>query len=140
MTASSVQLRSIIAGTLYETRFPTVQPARTPALAAAPLLKVDEATTRPNAAALAPAYAMAACVAANHADPARALLASEPATPAEQAAFTALNPSLGRCITGSPELNIDLRTLRGVIAESLYRWSVVQRDGAAAPFAAPPAP
>ena len=135
-STSSVLLRGVIAETLLESRFPSAQAARTPAVAVAPLLIVAAATTRPNATSLAPAYALAQCTAERHGDPVRIFLTSDPGTPAEQTAFGVLNPSLAACISGSAALNLDLRTLRGVLAESLYRWSVVQRDGPGAPFAA----
>jgi len=135
MSANSVMLRGVIAEILLETRFPTAQAARSPAVAAAPLLNVAAATTRQDAASLAPAYALVQCTAERHGDAVRTFLASDPGTPAEEAAFGVLNPSLASCATGATTLNIDLRTLRGSLAESLYRWSVVQRDGAAAPYA-----
>lgn len=137
-STSSVLLRAVIAETMLESRFPSPQAARTPAVGVAPLLNLAAATTRANAATLAPAYALAQCTAERRGDAVRAFLASDPGTPAEQAAFGVLNPALAACISGSAALNVDLRTLRGVLAESLYRWSVVQRDGAAAPFAAAP--
>lgn len=136
MSASSVLLRSVIAETLLETRFATPQAAATPPVAMKPLLDVAAATTRPDAASLAPAYAVAQCTAARRPDAIRTFLATEAGSPAEQAAFPALSPALASCITGSPALNIDLRTLRGALAESLYRWSAAQRDGAASPYAA----
>jgi hypothetical protein len=137
MSTSSLLLRAVIAETLLESRFPTPQAARSPAVAVALLLNVQAATTRPNAASIAPAYALAQCTAERHQDAVRTFLASDPGTPAEQTAFGVLNPALASCISGSATLNVDLRTLRGVLAESLYRWSVVQRDGPAAPYAAP---
>lgn len=136
MSANSVTLRGVIAETLLETRFPAAQAARTPAVATAPLLNVQAATTRPDAASLAPAYALVQCTAERQGDAVRTFLASDPGTPAEQTALGALNPALVSCATGSLTLNIDMRTLRGALAESLYRWSVVQRDGATAPYAA----
>ena len=135
MSANSVILRGVIAETLLESRFPTAPAARSPVVAVAPLLNVQAATTRQDAATLAPAYTLAQCTAERQGDAVRTFLASDPGTPAEQAAFGALNPALASCISGSATLNIDLRTLRGVLAESLYRWSVVQRDGPAAPYA-----
>lgn len=136
MSANTVTLRGVIAETLLESRFPAAQAARSPAAAAAPLLDVTAATTRPDAASLASAYALIQCTAERHGDAVRTFLASDPGTPAEQAAFGVLNPSLASCATGSTNLNVDMRTLRGALAESLYRWSVVQRDGASAPYAA----
>lgn len=132
-------VRGAVAEALVKSRFATPQPARSPELGVAPLLRVEAATTRPDAATLMPAYGMAQCTAARHAEPVRALLASDPGTPAEAAAFAALNPAFGRCAVGGGPITVDGRTLRGILAESLYRWSIVQRDGPASPWAAPAA-
>lgn len=139
-TTPPAALRGAIAEALYKARFAAPQPVRAPALGVKPLLDLAAATTRPDAATLAPAYAMAQCVAARHAGPALALLASEPGSPAEGAAFGTLGPAFGECATGGGNITVDGRTLRGILAESLYRWSVVQRDGPASPWAAPAAP
>jgi len=136
LTTSSALLRAAIAEALYESRFATVQAARSPEVPVASFLQVAAATTRPDAAGLVPAYAMAQCTAARHPEPIRALLATEPGTPAEAAALTALNPAFVSCVTGSLTLNMDMKTLRGVLAESLFRWSIAQRDGASSPYAA----
>jgi len=137
-------LRGAIAEAFLKARFATPQAARSPALVAKPQLDVAAATTRPDAATLVTSYGMAQCMAASHAGEVRALLATEPGTPAEAGMFnTTLAPLLGPCAAsagGTGEVRVDGRTLRGILAESLYRWSVVQRDGAASPWAAPAAP
>jgi hypothetical protein len=137
-------LRGAIAEAVLKARFATPQAARSPAPGVKPLLDVAAATTRADAATLVTSYGMAQCMAAAHASEVRALLATDPGTPAEAAMFnTTLAPLLGPCAAsagGTGEVRVDGRTLRGVLAESLYRWSVVQRDGTAAPWAAPAAP
>jgi hypothetical protein len=137
LASLSPALRGAVAEAFYESRFATPQPARSPEPGVKPLLVLEAATTRPDAATLAPAYAMAQCTAAQHGAEVRALLATDPNTPEEQAAFAALNPAFGHCAAGGGAITIDARTLRGVLAESLYRWSIVQRDGSASPLAAP---
>ena len=140
ISTSTAVLRGVIAEALYESRFATPQAARAPPLSAKPLLQVELATTRADAATLAPAYALAECTAARHGEPVRALLATEPGSAAAEAAFQALNPAFVSCVTGDTRLNVDGRTLRGMLAEMLYRWSVVQRDGPTSPLAAAAAP
>jgi hypothetical protein len=140
MTSSAVLIRGALAEAAVEARFATPQAARSPEVALAPLLRVDLATTIHDAASLAPAYALAECTARQHPELVRALLATEPAGDAAGAAFTALNPAFRACVTPGAQLNVDARTLRGLLAENLYRWSVVQRDGPASPWAAAPAP
>jgi hypothetical protein len=137
MMSSVPLIRGALAEAVLESRFPTALPARAPALGAKPLLQVELATTRTDAAALAPAYALAECTAVRYQELVRALMASEPASPAASAAFSALSPAFSACVTGNLQLNVDARTLRGVLAEDLYRWSVVQRDGPTSPLAAP---
>jgi hypothetical protein len=140
MTSSAILIRGALAEAAVEARFATPQPARSPEVAMAPLLRVDLATTIHDAASLAPAYALAECTARQHPELVRALLATEAASDAAGAAFTALNPAFVACVTPGAQLNVDARTLRGLLAEDLYRWSVVQRDGPASPWAAAPAP
>ena len=136
MASSATLIRGAIAEAALEARFPTPQPARDPAVDAAPLLRVDLATTIADAATLAPAFAMAECTVRQHPELVRALLASEPASAAAGAAMSALNPAFVACVTPGAQINVDGRTLRGMLAEILYRWSVVQRDGPASAWAA----
>lgn len=137
-------LRGTIAEAVLEARFATPQAARSPELGVKPLLDVAAATARPDAASLTVTYAIAQCIAANHAGPVRALLATEPAAQAETDAIQGLGSPLGLCAravaAAGGEIRVDGRTLRGLLAESLYRWSVVQRDGPTSPWAAPAAP
>jgi hypothetical protein len=70
----------------------------------------------------------------------RALLATEPGTDAERTALTALHPALGSCVPAGTQLRVDPGGIRATLAEALYRWSVVQRDGPTSAWAAPPAP
>jgi hypothetical protein len=134
-------VRGTVAETLLKARFAAPQAARAPAVNARPLLDLAAATTRADAATLVTSYGMADCMGATQGTAVRALLATDPGTPAEAAFFnTTLAPLLGRCAAtagGSGQISVDGRTLRGILAEALYRWSVVQRDGASSPWARP---
>ena len=134
-------VRGTVAEVLLKARFATPQAARSPAIGARPLLDLAAATTRTDAATLVTSYGMADCMGATQSEAVRALLATEPGTPAEATFFnTTLGPLLGRCAAtagGSGQISVDGRTLRGTIAEAHYRWSVVQRDGATSPWARP---
>jgi hypothetical protein len=128
LVTSIAILRGAAAESLYEAQFAAPVVARTPAIAAAPM-------PRP---AGAPAYvnALAECVAATRQDLVRALLSSDPATPAEETALQAFSPIFESCATPGIRMEIGSRELRGQLAEALYRWSVVQRDGPNSPLAA----
>jgi hypothetical protein len=134
-------VRGAVAEAMVKARFATPQAAHSPAVGVKPLLDVAAATTRPDAASLVTSYGMADCMGATQSEPVRALLATDPGTPAEATMFnTTLGPLLGRCAAtagGTGQISVDGRTLRGILAESLYRWSVVQRDGATSPWARP---
>ena len=108
-------------------------------IAARPLLDVAAATTRADAATLVTSYGMADCMGSTQGAQVRALLATDPGTPAEAGFFNAtLAPLLRRCAAtagGSGQISVDARTLRGILAEALYRWSAVQRDGPSSPWA-----
>jgi hypothetical protein len=142
LSVSATALRAAAAEDIYERQFTAAQAARTPPLAVAHLLRPGEARTPAEVELLAPSYALAECLSAAHSDLVRAYLAADAAGDAETAAFRALNPGLIACVpAGAPRrIGVDGPTFRGILAETLYRWSVVQRDGASAPFAAPAAP
>jgi hypothetical protein len=136
LATNAFGLRAAFAEALYETQFATPAAARTPAAGAAPLPRPADAADQ-LAVALAPMYALADCSAPRHPDLVRALLATDPRTPEENAAFQPLHPAFQSCVpAGTPQLSYDPRFTRGFLAEALYRWSVVQRDGPASPWAA----
>lgn len=140
-TTPVAAVRGTVAEALLKARFAAPQAARSPAVGVKPLLDAAAATTRPEAASLVTSYGMADCMGATQGDQVRALLATDPGTPAEATMFNGtLGPLLGRCAAtagGTGQISVDGRTLRGILAESLYRWSAVQRDGAASPWARP---
>jgi len=140
-TTSAVMIRGAMAEAVYEARFAAPQAARSPALAAKPLLQPSEVASGTDAAALAAGYALAECTAASHPELVIAYLQTEPGSAGAQAALQALNPAFVACVTGpaGTQISLDGRTIRGTLAEDLYRWSVVQRDGPASPLAAAPA-
>lgn len=130
-------MRGAVAEGLYETQFATPVAARAPALGAAPL-------ARPTAgdpaflAAIGTLYGLVDCATPRHPELARAILATDPGTPAESTAVFALTDTYRACVPpGTTQLTIDPKLIRFLFAEGLYRWSVVQRDGPASPWAAP---
>ncbi|HEV2817507.1 MAG TPA: hypothetical protein VGW40_09855 [Allosphingosinicella sp.] len=139
-TSSAVAIRGALAEAVYEARFTAPAAARSPALAARPLLQPSEVASGTDAAALGVGYALAECTAAQHPELVIAFLQTEPASPAAQAALQALNPAFVACVVPGTQISLDGRTIRGILAEDLYRWSVVQRDGPTSPLAAAPAP
>jgi len=141
LSASAIMLRGTAAELLIRRQFASPATARAPALGPAPLLRPDQARTPAEATALAPTYAIAECTAATRQDLLRTYLATEASSEAEQAAFRALQPGMIACVPpgGIRQLGVDGPSMRRILAESLYRWSSVQRDGPASPFAAAPA-
>lgn len=137
-TATIVQLRGTVAQYLYARDFATAPPARTPALTAGPLLRVDQARNAAEVQPLAATYALFDCATAAHPELVRAYNATAIGSPEEQTAFRALGGALGACLTpgGSRQLAVGGQTMRGILAEMLYRWSSVQRDGPSSPFVA----
>jgi hypothetical protein len=136
MATSPSLLRGALAEAVVESRFTAPQAARNPALPVTPLYRPDLATTRTDAASMVPIYTMAECTAVQHPELVRALLATAPETAEAGAALQALNPAFVACVPRGSQISIDPRHIRGVLAEDLYRWSVVQRDGASSPWAA----
>lgn len=140
VATSALALRGAVAEALYEARFTQPPAPRDPAVAAAPWFRVEAATARDNAATLGPVYALADCSAARDPNLVRALLATEPGDAAENAALQALGPTWNACVTAGTQLALDRNSIRAILGEALYRWSMVQRDGSASPLAAPAAP
>jgi hypothetical protein len=91
-----------------------------------------------DAMSLAPVFALSECAVAAQPGQVRDLLATELGSQGEGEAFRALSPALSSCFDSGMSFNTDRPTLRGMLAESLYRWSVVQRDGTASQWAAAP--
>lgn len=139
IVTSAPLLRGAAAEALYEARFAEPAAARTPAAAAAALLRAADVGGRDDAAFLTTSWGLADCAAPQDPDRIRALLATEPDSEAEMAALQALYPSFTACVPAGTQLRVDRGGIRGMLAESLYRWSMVQRDGPASPWAAPAA-
>ncbi|WP_114950839.1 hypothetical protein [Sphingosinicella terrae] len=136
MLTSASRLRGALAEALFEGQFAATAPPATP-VAAAPLAPAADA--RLEAAALAPAMNVAGCAVAARPEAVRSFLESQAGSDGEAQAFSSLGPVLGPCVGPGGAIDADMPTFRALLAESLYRWSVVQRDGAASPWAAPPA-
>jgi hypothetical protein len=139
MTTSALVLRGAVAETLYESRFQQPPAARTPAPGVAPLLRAADIASRDDAAFITSSFDLGLCTAPAHPDQVRALLATDPGTDAEVAALQALGPAFTACVARGTQLRVDRGGIRAILAETLYRWSVVQRDGPASPWAAPAA-
>lgn len=63
------------------------------------------------------------CATRANPDGVRAVLLSRVASHQEREAFTRINPSLGGCVTQGVKLTFSYPTLRGLLAETLYRLS-----------------
>jgi hypothetical protein len=135
MVSSASVIRAAFAEAGVKVIFATPQAPRNPPLAASPLIPPTEGDAAFNAQ-VAPMYHLADCAVPRQPDLARAVLATDPGTPAESAAVAALNPAFIACVPAGSQLRIDRRIMRSLLAEALYRWSAVQRDGPASPWAA----
>ena len=134
IATSALAARGAVAEALYEAQFPAPAAARSPALGAAPLPR-PAASGEEVVAILAPMYGLVDCSTPRQPDLIRALLSTEPRTPEESTALTAFNPAFIACVPAGTQMRIDPRVMRSFFAEALYRWSVVQRDGPASPWA-----
>ena len=134
IATTGLAMRAAVAEASYEAQFATPATPRDPALAAAPLPRPADGSQP--ATVLAMMYGLVDCATPSHPDLVRAVLATEPGTPEETAALTALHPAFIACVPAGTHLSYDPHIIRGMFAESLYRWSVVQRDGPASPWAA----
>lgn len=138
-STSALVLRGAVAETFYESRFQQPPAARTPPAGVAPLLHASDISGREDAAFLTSSFELAQCTAPQHPDQVRALLATELGSDAEVTALNALGAAFTACVPRGTQLRVDRGGIRAILAETLYRWSVVQRDGPTSPLAAAPA-
>ena len=140
IVTSSVMLRGAIAEALYETQFTAPPAARTPAVPVSPS-RLD-ASAPETAARIASAMALADCSAGAQPETVRAVLATGVGSAEELTALRGMGSVFSSCLAQGSSMDADRGTLRALLADSLYRWSVVQRDGTASAWAAaapPPA-
>jgi hypothetical protein len=123
MAATGVVLRGALAQVLYEERFGPKPPTVAAAVAPPPFEWPAKGQT---SAQLATIYDFAGCVVA--ADPvgARNLVLAIPGSDDESAALRTLRPRFAPCLVRDVTFNTNRETLRAVLAESLYRWSLAQ--------------
>ena len=140
VSTSAMTFRGAVAETLYETRFAQPATARSPAAGAAPFFQAANVAGHENAALITSHFELAQCAAPAQPDLVRALLATDPGTPAESSALEALYPAFRACVPNGTQLSLDRGAIRGMLAEAVYRWSVVQRDGPTSAWAAPATP
>jgi hypothetical protein len=131
-------MRAAVAEGLYESQFATPVAARSPALGATPLIRPTEGDAA-FLAAIGTMSGLVDCATPRQPGQVRAILATDPGTPAESTAVMALTDTYRACVPAGTQLSIDPKLMRFLFAEALYRWSVVQRDGPASPWAAPAA-
>lgn len=140
IATSALMFRGAVAETLYEARFSQPATARAPAAAAAPYFQAANLAGNANAALLTSHYEVAQCAGPAQPGLVRALLATDPGSAEERTALEALYPAFGACVPAGTQLSLDPGAIRGMLAEVLYRWSVVQRDGPTSALAAPSTP
>ena len=138
IATSAPVLRGAVAEALYEARFAEPAAARAPVIGSASFFRASAVSGREDAALITTWFELAQCTVPLQPGLVRALLATEAATDAESTALTALYPAFSQCVPHGTQLQIDRGSMRALLAESLYRWSVVQRDGATSPWAAAP--
>ena len=123
MAATGVVLRGALAQVLYEDRFGPNPPALAGAAAPPPF---DWPAKGQTAAQLATIYDFAGCVVAADPAGARNLVLAIPGSDDESTALNALRPRFAPCLVKDVTFNTNRETLRAVITESLYRWSLAQ--------------
>src|SRR4051812_6573810 len=121
-------LRGAIAQALYDRHFGAgVVPAGTP-VALPPL---DWSGNGASAASLVPEYDLGRLAVATDPQAARRLAATQPASADEGARLGELMPKLKPCLDRGITFTTNRETLRAILVESLYKWSLAQRPGTA---------
>lgn len=129
MAATGVVLRGAIAQVLYEEQFAARAPVAVPAVVPA---GYDWRATGQTAAQLATIYSFADCFVAAHPDGVRRFVLTPPGSIAEVSALRELRPNFPSCLVKDLTFNTNQETMRAVLTESLYRWSLAQAKAAPA--------
>ncbi|MEO7865547.1 MAG: hypothetical protein ABIR63_06765 [Sphingomicrobium sp.] len=121
LTAAS--LRGAIAGALYQLQFlrQSSNAWRIPAIVAPiiPLERVTESNQQ-----LVASYDFVQCLTKARPADVRNLVLSSIGSSEEDAAMSLLGPFMAPCVTRGTTIKTDRNTLRLLLAESLYRWSI----------------
>ncbi|MEA3039411.1 MAG: hypothetical protein QOE79_1924 [Sphingomonadales bacterium] len=120
-------LRGAIAQALYDRRYAGIAPPPAP-IAVPP---IDWSGNNPAAASLAPVYDLGRCAVATDPPAVRRLAATQPSSAAEGAVLGELMPKLKPCLDRGITFTTNRETLRAILIESLYKWSLAQRPGTA---------
>ncbi|MEA3036043.1 MAG: hypothetical protein QOH04_1808, partial [Sphingomonadales bacterium] len=121
-------LRGAIAQALYDKHFGAgIAPAAAP-IAVPPL---DWSGNSATAATLAPVYNLGRCAVATDPQGVQRLAATQPASADEGARLGELMPKLKPCLDRGITFTTNRETLRAILIESLYKWSLAQRNGTA---------
>ncbi|MEA2999034.1 MAG: hypothetical protein QOK17_867 [Sphingomonadales bacterium] len=121
-------LRGAIAQALYDKHFGAgIAPAAAP-IAVPPL---DWSGNSATAATLAPVYDLGRCAVATDPQGVQRLAATQPASADEGARLGELMPKLKPCLDRGITFTTNRETLRAILIESLYKWSLAQRNGTA---------
>lgn len=114
-------LRGAISGALYRLQFASRVPASLPKPRfVAPIMPPEKSEDRYSLVA----YAFAQCLTGMQPDSVRQFVLSKAGSSDENAALERLKPSMPHCATTGTTIKTDRNTLRLMLAESLYRWSV----------------
>ena len=129
-------LRGAIADALYRLQFSSRPPRSLPKPAGvAPIMPPEQSD--PKDAQLIAAFAFAQCL--TQAQPAAVhdFIVSKAGSAEEQAALAQLAPSMSPCVSSGTTIKTERNSLRFLLVESLYRWSITaaQAPGAVSPAA-----
>jgi hypothetical protein len=133
MSFAAPKLRGGLAEQLYRLYFAARPPVAAPRPAAvAPILALEGAAGETLGQAVS--YAVAQCGTAAQPGRVHAIIMVPAGSAEEKTHFRSLRPALSTCLTRGSTFSTNRETLRGYLAESVYRWSLAQ------PGAAPAAP
>lgn len=126
-------LRGAIAATLYRQQFASKFPsALTKPAGVSSIMPPTESD--PKAAQWTSWYAFTQCVTEAAPEDVRQLIMTKPSSDEEAAALSRLNVFMPACVAAGSTVKTDRNSLRFILADSLYRWSITaaQLSGTAA--------
>ena len=128
---STPVLRGAIAATLYRLQFGNRPPAALPKPAAVALIMPPEESD-PKSAQWTAWYSFTQCLTEVRPEEVRQFVFSKPNSNEEAAALTQLSEFMPPCVSTGTTVKTNRNSLRFILADSLYRWSITAAQSAGA--------
>jgi hypothetical protein len=122
MQTNGNALKGAIAGSLYRLQFSARPPGSLPKPTS--VSPIAPPSSNPKDRKLVETFGFGQCLADRDPEAVRRLVLSKAGSGDEQAALSQLTSQMPACVTVGTTIKMDRNSLRGLLAQSLYRWSI----------------